>query len=141
MRRCLLPSPGSLRSVHPVQRYYETLRLPSVPLAALRCLRLAIPPPRRIFAPFDRRRAVEGIGALVFRAPEPELMVETDGSPRFPGAPRVPWPCSPTPAGPGTPGHCGVFGTAPASDKDEGSREELSGLNRTALALAVYASR
>jgi hypothetical protein len=127
--------------VPPLRRYYGTLRLPSVPLAALRCLRLAIPPPRRAFAPFDRRRAVEGIGALVFRAPEPELSVETDGSPRFPGTPRVPWPCSPTPAGPSTPGHCGVLGVAPASDKDEGSHEELSGLNRTALALAVYASQ
>ena len=99
--------------VPPPRRYYGTLRLPSVLLAALRCLRLAIPPPRRAFAPGDRRRAIAGIGALVIRAPEPELSVETDGSPRFPGTPHVPWPCSPTPAGPGTPGHCGVSAWPP----------------------------
>ena len=34
--------------VPPLHRYYETLRLPSVPLAALRCLRLAIPPSRPV---------------------------------------------------------------------------------------------
>ena len=34
-----------------------------------------------------------------------------------------------------------VAGAAPASDKDEGSHEEISGLNRTAFELAVYASQ
>jgi len=99
--------------VPPLRRYYGTLRLPSAPLAALRCLRLAIPPPRRIFAPGDRRRAVEGIGELMFRTPEPELSVETDGSPRFPETPRVLWPCSPTPARPSTPGPFGVSAWSP----------------------------
>jgi hypothetical protein len=113
MTRRPLLSTGSLGVVPPLRRSYGTLRLPSVLLATLRCLRLAIPPPRRTFAPSDRRRAIEGIGALVFRAPEPELSVETDGSPRFPGTPRVPWPCSPTPAGPNTPGHCGVSTWSP----------------------------
>jgi hypothetical protein len=67
MRRCLLPSPGSLRSVPPVQRYYETLRLPSVPLAALRCLRLAIPPLRPVRS--QRPDAGPWTGELVFRFP------------------------------------------------------------------------
>jgi hypothetical protein len=35
---------GSGGPVPPVQRYYGTLRLPTVHFAALRCLRLAIPP-------------------------------------------------------------------------------------------------
>ena len=113
MTRRPLFSTGSLGMVPPLRRYYGTLRLPSVPLAALRCLRLAIPPSRRTFAPSDRRRAVEGIGALVVRAPKPELSVETDGPPRFPGTPRVPWPCSPTPARPSTPGHFGVSAWSP----------------------------
>jgi hypothetical protein len=113
MTRRPLLSAGSLRMVPPLRRYYGTLRLPSVPLAALRCLRLAIPPLRRAFAPGDRRRAIEGIGALVFRAPEPELSMETDGSPRFPETPHVPWPCSPTPAGPNTSGHCDVSAWPP----------------------------
>jgi hypothetical protein len=40
--------------------------------------------------------------------PEPELTVETAGPPRFLGNPFVPMPCSGTPAGSETPGHCGV---------------------------------
>ena len=51
MRRRPLPSPGSLRLVPPVHRYYETLRLLAVLLAALRFLRLAIPPLRPSFVP------------------------------------------------------------------------------------------
>jgi hypothetical protein len=46
-----------------------------------------------------------GVGDPV---PGPDVSVETAGSPRFPGTPRVPWPCSSTPAGPGMPGPCGV---------------------------------
>lgn len=34
--------------------------------------------------------------------------METDGAPKFLGTPGVPWPCSSTPAGSGTPGHYGV---------------------------------
>ena len=45
--------------------------------------------------------------------PEPEIAVETVGSPRFPGTPRVPWPCSPTPVRPNMPGHCGVSAWSP----------------------------
>jgi hypothetical protein len=43
MRRCPLPSPGSLRLVPLLQRYYEALRPPDSRFAALRFLRLAIP--------------------------------------------------------------------------------------------------
>jgi hypothetical protein len=46
-----LPSTGSLGVVPRLRRYYEALRLPSVPLAALRCLRLAIPSFRPLFIP------------------------------------------------------------------------------------------
>ena len=60
--------------------------------------------------PPTRGRGHRGVGVP---GPEPELSVETDGSPRFPGTPRVPWPCSPTPAGPNTPGHCGVSAWSP----------------------------
>ena len=51
MRRRPLPLPGSLRLVPLGQQYYETLRLPAVHLAALRCLRLAIPSFRPWFVP------------------------------------------------------------------------------------------
>ena len=74
---------------------------------------------------------------------EPEIAVETIGSPRFPGNPHGHWPCSATPAGPsmccGFP--CRMPGAAPVSDKNEGSRNDLSRLNRTAFDLAVYASQ
>src|SRR5580692_3655084 len=51
MTRRLLPSAGSLGMVPRPQRYYETLRLPPAPFAALRCLRLAIPSLRPMFIP------------------------------------------------------------------------------------------
>ncbi len=55
-------------------------------------------------------RGLRGVGVPV---PEPEDSVEKDGSPKFLGTPRVPWPCSPTPAGSVTPGHCGVPAWSP----------------------------
>jgi hypothetical protein len=119
------------------------LRLPVVRLAALRCLRLAIPPLRRVFATGDRRRAIVGLGELEFRSPEPDMSAETIGSPRFPGNPHGHWPCSPTPAGPdmrsGSKRH--MPDAAPVADKNEGSRDDLSRLNYTAFDLAVYASQ
>jgi hypothetical protein len=50
-----------------VHRYYETLRLPSVPLAALRCLRLAIPPLRPVCS--QRPDAGPWAGELLCRFP------------------------------------------------------------------------
>ena len=51
MRRHPLPVTGFLGLVPPLQRYYEVLRLPDVPFAALRFLRLAIPSLRPSFVP------------------------------------------------------------------------------------------
>jgi len=51
VRRRPLPSTGSLGTVPPIQRYYETLRLPAARLAALRFLRLAIPSLCPLFVP------------------------------------------------------------------------------------------
>ena len=83
LHETLPPSlPGSLRSVPLVHRYYETLRLPSVPLAALRCLRLAIPPLRPVRS--QRPDAGPWAGELLCRFPSRALLVETDGSLRFP---------------------------------------------------------
>src|SRR5436190_16275907 len=42
LKRRPLPSAGSLGRVPPLHRYYEALRTPAVPLAALRCLSLTI---------------------------------------------------------------------------------------------------
>ena len=68
LKRRLLPSTGSLGPVPPLPRYYEALRPPAARLAALRCLRLAIPPARLIRSQRPRRAAV-GSGELMFRFP------------------------------------------------------------------------
>jgi hypothetical protein len=89
--------------------------------------------------PASRRRAVgRGVGIPV---PEPDLSVETDGSLRFPSHPRVPAPCSWTPVGPNTPGHCGVSTRPPLVSTTEAPAMNISGLDSTALGLAVYASQ
>jgi hypothetical protein len=51
-------------------------------------------------------------------------------------------PCSPTPAGPRVPGHCGIA-TRPSVSLTTSApaNSTLSGLNRTARSLAVYASQ
>jgi hypothetical protein len=69
---------------------------------------------------------------------------ELPGSPKFPGNPRDHSPCSPTPARPSP--RLGPMvrgpGMAPASNQDGGSPHlPISGLNRTAFGLAVYASQ
>src|SRR4051812_43997450 len=93
LKRRPLPSAGSLGSVPPPRRYYEALRPPAARRAALRCLRLALPS----FAPYllpaagTHSRGLRGVGLPV---PEPEISVETAGSPRFLGNPSVPLPCS-----------------------------------------------
>src|SRR5271157_5469330 len=68
MRRCLLPSPGSLRLVPLLQRYYEALRPPDSLFAALRFLRLAIPRSVCVSSPFGRRRQADGSSrSLLYR--------------------------------------------------------------------------
>jgi hypothetical protein len=69
MTRRPLLSAGSLGVVPPPHRYYGTLRLPTVPLASLRCLRSAIQPVASWFAPKRPRRAIVGSGELMTRFP------------------------------------------------------------------------
>src|SRR5271157_285704 len=72
----------------------------------------------------------------------PAVTTETAGSLRFPSDPRVPAPCSWTPVGPKYARPLRRLGTAPACVNNGGSREQkISGLDRTALGLAVYASQ
>ena len=68
------------------------------------------------FAPVGRARGrgLRGVGVPV---PEPEMSVEADGAPKFLGTPRVPRPCSSTPAGPVTPGHHGVPTRSPRTTR------------------------
>src|SRR5271157_5840869 len=72
----------------------------------------------------------------------PAVTTETTGSLRFPSDPHVPTPCSWTPVGPKYARPLRRLGTAPACVNNGGSREQkISGLDRTALGLAVYASQ
>src|SRR4051794_37498593 len=135
-----LPSAGSLGMVPRPLRYYEALRLPSVRFAALRCLRWAIPPLRRWFAPRDRRRAIGGSGELIFRFPAGNV----GGDGRVSQVPRDPSCALALFSDPGGTGHARPLrrvGVVPAADKSEDSRDDLSRLHRTAWALAVYASQ
>ena len=141
LARRLLPSTGSLGSVPPLHGYYSTLRIPSTRPAALRCLRLAVSRSHPLFAPVaaecNRPRAWSWSPGTSGR----ELPRRRRG---LPGSWRtlVNVPCSPTPAGPRAPGHCGAAArpsvpmttSAPANFF-------ISGLNRTARSLAVYASQ
>ena len=74
----------------------------------------------------------------------PAVTMEAAGSPKFPGNPRDHSPCS---SDPGETRQAEwamgeLPGAAPASDNNEGSpRGLISGLNRTAFDLAVYASQ
>src|SRR3974377_2477776 len=69
--------------------------------------------------------------------------METAGSPKFPGNPRDHSPCSPTPVGPGrlSGPRVSCLARPPRLTRTRAHREEISGLNRTAFDLAVYASQ
>ena len=144
MRRHPLPLTGFLGLVPPLQRYYEVLRLPAAHFAALRFLRLAIPslrpwfvPPAPDAEPWINRELVGGISSRLARWKRQGL----------PSSRRNPCDHSPYSSDPGVTRQAEwtmskLPGAAPATDHDEGSpRVVISGLNRTAFDLAVYASQ
>ena len=144
MRRHPLPLTGSLGLVPPLQRYYEVLRLPAAHFAALRFLRLAIPslrpwfvPPAPDAEPWINLELVGGISSRLARWKRQGL----------PSSRRYPCDHSPYSSDPGVTRQAEwtmskLPGAAPATDNDEGSpRVLISGLNRTAFDLAVYASQ
>ncbi len=66
-------------------------RIPAGHPASLRCLRSAVPPVHPRFAPAGMECDAGGLGLSRFRSgyPCPDFRVETTGSPRFLGNPRV----------------------------------------------------
>ena len=92
------------------------------------------------FAPCGPGHPTAGLG-FVIRSPLPEVIAwRPSGPPKFLENPPVPLPCSPTPAGP-TRQAIRRSRHGPRYVHNEGSHDYiLSGLNHTALALAVYAS-
>jgi hypothetical protein len=109
-----LPSPGSAETRSPASAVLWRCATPCAPLAALRCLRLAIPcgaPVPSLPAVHDAQpRAWGSISGPHYRT---LAAGRQSGPPRFPCNPPVPMPCSSTPAGPRTPGHCGVSAWPP----------------------------
>ena len=83
-----------------------------------------------------------GPGVITSATPrKPSVPAETTSSPKFPENPDVPAPCSLTPASPACQAIRQV-GAAPRALYYGGApREVISGLNRKASALAVYASQ
>ena len=130
--------------VPPLPRYSEVLRLPAAHFAALRCLRWAIPSLRPWFVPPGPGRGAVDQSGVGRRYLQPPGSMETTG---VPSSRRCPCDHSPYSSDPGVTRQAEwtmseLPGAAPATDHDEGSpRVVISGLNRTAFDLAVYASQ
>src|SRR5438552_1501386 len=142
MTRHPLPSPGSGWITVPLlPRYYEVLRRPTAPRAALRCLRLALPTRAPVFVSPASPTPAWGLEFSGLATPQTDSFeMETAGTPRFLENPSVPMPCSLTPEGPNSSGHKRSR-HGPRTQHGEGSyKTVISGLNGTASALAVYAS-
>jgi hypothetical protein len=104
-----LPCTGSFEASSPASTVLWRCATPCAPLAALRCLRLAIPcgvPGVSLPAVQDTKPRAWGS----FSGPHlPDIgRREASRASQVPGQPNVPLPCSSTPAGPNTPGHCDV---------------------------------
>jgi hypothetical protein len=113
---------GPRGPVPPLRHYYEALRLPTAHPAALRCLRLAVPPLRLGLLPAaeTRDRGHRGVDVPV---PEPEMPVEAAGSPRFPGHPECPLAVFLDPGRTERARPLQRADVAPACVNDEGSRK------------------
>ena len=121
-------------------RYYDALRLPTVHSAALRFLRLAVPRGRLRFAPAGHKRQPPAGQAIFMARLRPYLHVETAGPPTFLGNPLCLCPA----LRPRRDQRTRPFGTSarpPLIPRRRPPRLELSRLNHTASALAVYASQ
>ena len=103
-----LPFTGSSEASSPASTVLWRCATPCAPLAALRCLRLAIPcvaPVVSLPAGQDARPRAWG------SCPVPttgKIRREASRASQVPGQPAVPMPCSSTPAAPNTSGHCDV---------------------------------
>jgi len=141
------PTPPSLHRVRAgyvprLHHYYEVLRLPAAHPALLRCLRSAVPSPRRSFAPTGPG-AIRRPGGFGCGTPSTPLLL-TDGDGRIsqvPGEPLCAYALALDPGRTDATGHT----SSPARPPHQRTARapammRLSRLNPTALALAVYAS-
>ena len=136
------PSPGSLRVKFPgFIGSIKALRLPAVPLAALRFLRLAIPREHAFFAP--AAAACDCVGPGVGRPVSPSGLLpwRRQELPSSWGTPIPVCTCSPTPAGRYVPDRLRNARVAPAKGTTKAPARRLSRLNSMASGLAAYVSR
>ena len=138
-----LPSTGSLGLVPPLPRYYALLRLPVVPPAALRCLRLAVPPQRPLFvSPGGVDAPPPGRGSLDRGFPNHADVGGDDGASQVPGGSPCPHALLSDPGGTANPCHSGSPCCLPLIRRRRLPRRKcLSGLHHTACGLPVYASQ
>src|ERR1700677_4477856 len=102
--------------------------------------RLAIPTDASVFVSPIRSGADLRAWSFTLATPQSHFTTGNDRSPRFLENPFVPTPCSPTPAGPGAAGQYAASTWPPFTERRRLPQEVISGLNHTALTLAVYAS-
>lgn len=138
-----LGSSGSLGSVPHLHGYYELLRLPAIPPAALRFLRLAVPPKCQLFvSPRGVGTPLLGQGLWIAASPTALLSVERTGPPRFLASPMHPCPAR-RPRRDHRARPLRLSGAAFRVTHGVGSRDFscLSRLSHTAWMLPVYASQ
>ncbi len=121
----------------------RALRLPVARAAALRCLRLAVPPVHARFAPVGVACNTDRPGGFAVRAGSPCRFNgwRPRGLPRSCRTPIAPLPCSSTPAGSWTSGRYDATTRPPLKPRRRLPRIPLSRLNHTASVRAVYASQ
>jgi hypothetical protein len=108
-----LPFPGSSEASSPASTVLWRCPTPCAPLATLRCLRLAIPCGVPGFRSRRSRTPNRGPGVHNPVPTSGHGRTEATRASQVPGQPTVPLPCSPTPAGPNTPGHHDVSAWPP----------------------------
>ena len=146
-QRCHDSAPPSLHGVRaapvpPLQRYYETLRRPTVRPATLGCLRVHGTTPRACLR--VSRKPDAGLGPGVFGFGHSQPNHRRDGNDRdsqVPGEPSCPYALLFDPGRSARTRPMQCSGTAPAVSTAKAPTKVLSGLNHTASGLAVYASQ
>ena len=107
------PPLGPPRRVPQLQRYYGAVRLP-VPLSPrLVAFAWRYPASRPSIRSQRPRTPDRGPGVHTPVPTTGKIRREASRASQVPGQPAVPMPCSSTPAGPNTPGHCGMSAWPP----------------------------
>lgn len=129
-------------SVPLLRRYYETLRRPAAPPAVLRFLRLAVPSCAPAFVSSFGPTPAKRPGAFWTGSPRQFVQDGSDRTSQVPGEPLCAYALFSDPGGTERTRPIRCSGTAPARNTTKAPSDAvISGLNRTALALAVYASQ